>query len=51
MDLEHFENDLNRRKREYRELLEKVSNDRNELQKIIEKETSESIKLHVIIPT
>jgi hypothetical protein len=51
VDLEHFENDLNRRKREYRELLEKVSTDRNELQKIIEKETSESIKLHVIIPT
>ncbi len=50
MDFDHFENDLNRRKREFKELLEKVSNDRNELQKLVCEETFEEIKIKVIIP-
>lgn len=50
IDFEHFENDLNRRKREFKELLEKVGNDRNELQKMVCEETFEDIKLKVMIP-
>ncbi|WP_371803835.1 hypothetical protein [Candidatus Lokiarchaeum ossiferum] len=50
VDFEHFENDLNRRKREFKELLEKVGNDRNELQKMVCEETFEDIKLKVMIP-
>jgi hypothetical protein len=42
-------NDLNRRKREYRELLEKVATDRDELQKNIKEQTAEEIKIVVYI--
>jgi DNA repair exonuclease SbcCD ATPase subunit len=50
-DAEHFENDLNRRKREYRELIEKVSSDREELLKAVKEQTGEDIKLKIVIPT
>ena len=50
VDFEHFNNDLNRRKREFKELLEKVGNDRNELQKLVCDETFEEIKIKVMIP-
>lgn len=50
IDFEHFENDLNRRKREFKELLEKVGKDRDELQKLVCEETFEDIKVKVMIP-
>ena len=49
LEVEHFGNDLNRRKREFRELLEKVGQDRDALQKEIENETGEAVKLKVSI--
>jgi hypothetical protein len=49
IDMEHFENDLKRRKREYTDLLQKVGEDRNALQKSIEKETGEPVKIKVMI--
>jgi hypothetical protein len=48
---EHFENDLNRRKREYREMIEKVSVEREELQKAVLEQTGEEVKIKVVIPT
>jgi hypothetical protein len=51
LDTEHFENDLNRRKREYREYIEKVSIDREELQRSVKELTDEEVKIRIIIPT
>ncbi|MHA1766245.1 MAG: hypothetical protein ACTSW5_13980 [Promethearchaeota archaeon] len=50
LDLEHFTNDLNHRKREYKELLAKISNDRDELQKVVEEQIGEQIKIKIIVP-
>ena len=50
-DAEHFENDLNRQRREYKDLLTKVGNDRNSLQDSVKKETGNEVKIKVIIPT
>ena len=47
---EHDQNDLNRRKREYRELIERVAADREDLQKNIKNFAGEDIKISVIIP-
>ncbi len=50
VELEHFENDLNRRNREFKDLLEKVKNDRIELKNSVLEETGEDIKIKVVIP-
>jgi len=50
-EIEHFSNDLNRRKREYRELLEKVVADREDLHKTVKEQTGEMIKINVVIPS
>ena len=51
IDHEHFSNDLARRKREFQDLLTKVSEERNELQTRVTEETGEEIKLKIVIPT
>jgi hypothetical protein len=51
LDQDHFENDLSRRKREFKDLLAKVSEERNELQNRVKEETGEEIKLKIVIPT
>ncbi|MHA1776816.1 MAG: hypothetical protein DRO88_07400 [Promethearchaeia archaeon] len=51
LDLEHFENDVSRYRRDYSELLKKVKNDREELQNAIKVETDKDIKIKVIIPS
>jgi len=50
LDVEHFSNDLKHRKREYKELLSKVSSDRDDLQKKIEEQTGEEVKIKIIVP-
>jgi len=50
LDLEHYSNDLKHRKREYKELLTKISNDRNDLQKKIEEQIGEEVKIKIIVP-
>ncbi|MHA1519238.1 MAG: hypothetical protein ACTSRK_03555 [Promethearchaeota archaeon] len=51
IDSEHFENDVQRYKRDYKDLLSKVKEDRKDLQKGIKEETGEEIKIKIIIPT
>ncbi len=50
LDVEHYSNDLKYRKREYKELLTKISDDRNDLQKIIEEQIGEEVKIKIIVP-
>jgi hypothetical protein len=50
LDVEHFSNDLKHRKREYKELLSKVSSDRDDLQKKIEEQIGEEVKIKIIVP-
>ncbi len=50
LDLEHYSNDLKHRKREYKELLSKISNDRDDLQKKIEEQIGEEVKIKIIVP-
>jgi hypothetical protein len=50
IQVEHDQNDLNRRKREYHELIERVVSEREELQKNLKIQTGEEIKINVIIP-
>jgi len=50
LDVEHFSNDLKHRKREYKELLKKISHDRDDLQKKIEEQIGEVVKIKIIIP-
>ncbi len=50
LDLEHYSNDLKHRKREYKELLSKISNDRDDLQNKIEEQIGEEIKIKITIP-
>lgn len=51
LDLEHFENDVSRYRRDYSELLNKVKSDREELQQAIKTETDQEIKIKIIIPS
>jgi len=50
LDVEHFSNDLKHRKREYKDLLSKVSSDRDDLQKKIEEQIDEEVKIKIIVP-
>lgn len=50
-EIEHFSNDLNRRKREYRDLIERVASDREELHKMIREQTGEDIKINIVVPS
>jgi len=50
IDLEHFTNDVQRRKREFKELLDKIGGDREDLQHSIKEETEQEIKLKIVIP-
>ncbi|QEE16358.1 hypothetical protein DSAG12_02188 [Promethearchaeum syntrophicum] len=50
LDVEHFSKDLKHRKREYKELLSKISSDRDDLQKKIEEQIGEEVKIKIIIP-
>ena len=50
LDVEHFSNDLKHCKREYKELLSKVSSDRDDLQKKIEEQIGEEVKIKIIVP-
>ncbi len=50
LDVEHYSNDLKHRKREYKELLKKISHDRDDLQKKIEEQIGEVVKIKIIIP-
>ena len=50
LDVEHFSNDLKHRKREYKDLLSKVSSDRDDLQKKIEEQIGEEVKIKIVVP-
>ena len=50
LDVEHFSNDLKHRKREYKDLLSKISSDRDDLQKKIEEQIGEEVKIKIIVP-
>ncbi len=50
IDSEHFENDVERYRRDFKELLNKVKEDRQDLQKGIKEETDQEIKIKIIIP-
>ena len=50
VDSEHFENDVERYRRDYKDLLNKVKDDRQELQNTIKEETQADIKIKIIIP-
>ena len=50
LDVEHYSNDLKHRKREYKELLKKISHDRDDLQKKIEDQIGEEVKIKIIVP-
>lgn len=50
VDYEHFENDVSRYRRDYKDLLSKVKEERETLQKSIKDETEEEVKITVIIP-
>lgn len=51
VDLEHFENDVARYRRDYKDLLNKVKSEREELQEAVKTETGQDIKLKIIIPS
>ncbi len=50
LDVEHYSNDLKHRKREYKELLSKISHDRDDLQKKIDEQIGEEVKIKIIVP-